>query len=95
MVTIALGILACAKALTSVLRTWIEQTSRTRRLTKALEGTRPNQRPEIILACSALEGTAAAKRGRETAVAVLPAEGHRWPPELAFQGKHDDERRKG
>jgi hypothetical protein len=55
MVAIATG----AMAVTSVLRTLIEQASRTRRLNKALEGSKPNQRPEIILACSQLEGAPA------------------------------------
>ena len=55
-VAAALGVAAGVKALASVLRTWIEQVSRTRRLIKALEGSKPNQRPGIIVACSQLEG---------------------------------------
>jgi hypothetical protein len=46
---------AASGAVAAVLRTWIVQASRTRRLTKALEGSRPGQRPPIILACSRLE----------------------------------------
>lgn len=56
LIAAVIGAVATAKALASVVRTWIEQASRTHRLTKALEGTRPNQRPEIIMACSQLEG---------------------------------------
>jgi hypothetical protein len=37
-----LAIAAVAKALASVSRTWIEQTSRTSRLAKSLEGTKPH-----------------------------------------------------
>jgi hypothetical protein len=50
-VVIATGV----RALASVLRTWIEQRFRTRRLREALEGSLPNQRSEIITACSQLE----------------------------------------
>jgi hypothetical protein len=91
LVAIAIGTVAVAKALASVLRTWVEQSFRTRRLIKALEDTRPNQRPGIILACSELEGGAAGKRGQETAVELLPAEGRPWPPALVVQTKHDGE----
>lgn len=55
-VAAVLGIAATAKAAASVLRTWIEEASRTRRLTRALADSRPNQRPGIIMACSQLEG---------------------------------------
>ena len=55
-VLIALGLAAVVKPLASVLRTWIEQASRTHRLARALEGTKPHQRPGIIMACSRLEG---------------------------------------
>jgi hypothetical protein len=54
LICIAIG----AKALESVLRTWIGQVFCTRRLKKALENSSPNQRPGIILACSQLEGRA-------------------------------------
>jgi len=50
------GIASGAKAFATVARTWIEQASRTRRLAKALEDSKPDQRPEIIRACSRLEG---------------------------------------
>jgi hypothetical protein len=88
----ALGIATCAKALALVLRTWIEQASRTRRLTKALENSRPNQRPEIIVACSQLEGRPAGKPGGDTADGALPAHGHPQPPALILQNKRGHER---
>jgi hypothetical protein len=53
-----LPVLAAAigvNALASVLRIWIEQTSRTRRLDKALADAEPQERPDIIQACSQLE----------------------------------------
>lgn len=61
LIAVTVSIAATAKTLASVLRTWIEQASRTRRLTKALEDSRPNQRPDIITACSQLEGKPAGK----------------------------------
>jgi hypothetical protein len=48
-----LAVLAAAAA--SVLKKWIEETSRTRRLIKSIEGAEPPQRSEIIRACSQLE----------------------------------------
>jgi hypothetical protein len=60
-VMIALALAAGIKALASVLRTWIEQASRTRRLTRSLEGTKPHQRPGIIIACGQLEGRSAGR----------------------------------
>lgn len=62
----ALGIASGAKAFASVARTWIEQVSRTRRLTKALEDSKPDQRPEIIQACSRLEGSSTGYFDRDT-----------------------------
>ena len=60
----ALGIASGAKAFASVARTWIEQASRTRRLAKALEDSKPDQRPEIIQACSHLEGSSTSHTDR-------------------------------
>jgi hypothetical protein len=60
---IALVLAAIVKAVASVLRTWIEQASRTRRLAASLEGTKPYQRPGIIVACSHLEGSSLDKLG--------------------------------
>lgn len=62
-VMIAVALAAGIKALASVLRTWIEQASRTRRLTRSLEGTKPHQRPGIIKACGQLEGKSAGRLG--------------------------------
>jgi hypothetical protein len=73
-----LGIATGVRALASVLRTWIEQASRTRRFMKAIEDARPDQRPEIIMACSQLEGSAKATLGVNTTGGALAA--HRDPP---------------
>jgi hypothetical protein len=59
----AIGIALGLKALASVLRMWIEQASRTRRLVRALENSEPSQRPGIIVACSQLEGNSASDAG--------------------------------
>jgi hypothetical protein len=66
-ILIALALAAAIKALASVLRIWIEQASRTRRLTRSLEGTKPHQRPGIIIACGQLEGRTASGRGNDEA----------------------------
>jgi hypothetical protein len=62
---IVLALATAIKALASVLRTWIEQASRTRRLTRSLEGTKPHQRPGIIIACGQLEARSAGGRGSD------------------------------
>lgn len=87
----ALGIASGAKALASVLRIWIEQAFRTRRLSKALEGSTPNQRPGIIMACSQLEGVPVDKPGCDTADGTLPAHRLARLPVLMLQDKpgHD------
>jgi hypothetical protein len=64
---VVLALATAIKALASVLRTWVEQTSRTRRLTRSLEGTKPHQRPGIIIACGQLEGRSAGRRGSDEA----------------------------
>ena len=76
MAAAVIGIAATVKALASVLRTWIEQASRTRRLTRALEDSRPNQRPGIIMACSQLEGKPAGEADGDGPDGRLPAHGH-------------------
>jgi hypothetical protein len=81
----ALCIGAAAKALASVLRTWVQEASRTRRFNKALEDSRPNERPEIIRACSQLEG----KPGGDTADGAHPARALRRPPILIPQSRHN------
>jgi len=92
-VAAALGIAAAVKALASVLRTWIEQASCTRRLSKALEDSRPNERPEIIMACSQLEGKPAGEGDGGAADGRLPALGHPRPPAVILQDKRNRERR--
>jgi len=49
------GLLVGVGALASVLRVWIEQVSRTRRLNRALMDSDPSERAEIIKACSVFE----------------------------------------
>src|SRR5689334_1924752 len=88
-IAVALGIASGAKALASVLRVWIEQAFCTRRLSKALEGSTPNQRPGIILACSKLEATSADKPGCDTADGTPPAHRRATPRVLVLQGKRD------
>jgi hypothetical protein len=90
-VAAAFGIAIGANALASVLRTWIEQAFRTRRLIKALEGSRPNQRPGIIIACSQLEGRPIGAPGGATDGTLL-APGHPRPPVLIPQTKRDRKR---
>ena len=51
---VVVGVIVRAPA--SVLRTWIEERFRTRRLSEALKGTKPNQRSEIIVAFGRFEG---------------------------------------
>ena len=75
-VLIALAVAAAVKALASVLRTRIEQESRTRRLAISLEGTKPDQRPGIIIACGQLEGGPAGGRGTDEADRPAPADGN-------------------
>jgi len=69
----ALAIAAAAKALASVLRTWIEQASRTRRLARSLEGTKPHQRPRIIEACGQLEERSIRRPDGDGAGGSVPA----------------------
>lgn len=74
-----LGIAVGTRAVASVLRTWIEQACRTRRLVKALEGSIPNQRPAIIIACSRLEAKPACEPDRALIEGLKPALGYAWP----------------
>ncbi len=92
-VAVALGIAAAVKALASVLRTWIEQASRTRRLIKALEDSRPSQRPEIIMACSQLERRPAAEADANASDGRLPAHRHPRPSVRSPQDKRRFEHR--
>jgi hypothetical protein len=92
-VAAALGTAAIMKALASVLRTWIEQASQTRRLTKALEDSRPNQRPEIIMACSQLEGRRGGEADADAPDGKHPTYGHSQSPMLILEDKRDLEHR--
>jgi len=86
-VAVTLGIAAVVKSLASVLRTWIEQASRTRRLIKALEGSSPNQRPEIIMAFGQFEGKPAGEAIGGAADRGFPASGRPRLPVLILQDK--------
>jgi hypothetical protein len=88
---VALCIAAGAKALASVLRTWVQEASRTHRFNKALEDSSPIERPEIIVACSQLEGQHAAEPGPDTAVGRLPAHTRLQPSALIPQSNHHHE----
>jgi hypothetical protein len=74
-VLIVFALATAIKALASVLRTWIEQTSRTRRLTRSLEGTKPYQRSGIIMACGQLEAGPAGGRGSGETHPPAPEDG--------------------
>ncbi|HET6192537.1 MAG TPA: hypothetical protein VFE59_36685 [Trebonia sp.] len=91
MLTAVLGVSAVVTALTSVLRTWIEQVSRTRRLIRALEDSRPYQRPGIIRACSQLEGAPGGKPSDDTTNGRPPGRKRPAPPMLILQDRHDHE----
>jgi hypothetical protein len=93
MLTAVLGIGAAVNALTSVLRTWIEQMSRTRRLIRALEDSRPYQRPGIIRACSQLERTVGGKPSDGTMNGRPPGRKRTAPPVLVLRDRHDHEYR--
>jgi hypothetical protein len=93
MLTAVLGVSAAVNALTSVLRTWIEQVSRTRRLIRALEDSRPYQRPGIIRACSELEATPGGKPGDGTTHGRPPGRKRLSPPMLVLQDRNDHEYR--
>ncbi|MGH3207924.1 MAG: hypothetical protein ACRDNO_09190 [Trebonia sp.] len=96
--TAVLFISAAVNALTSVLRTWIEQVSRTRRLTRALEDSRPYQRPGIIRACGQLEGSTGGRPGDGMANGKPAGRKRLSPPMLILgdrllQDRHDHEYR--
>src|SRR5690349_6042768 len=55
---VALCVVMLGKALASVWLKLIEESSRSRRLGMALHGSEPVERPDIIRACSQLEGNA-------------------------------------
>lgn len=86
-----LAIAAVAKALASVLRTWIEQASRTRRLTRAIDGAKPHQRSGIIMACGQLEGASSGRTDDDEADVPPAANGARDAPVLVLQHKRGRE----
>jgi len=87
-VLIAFALATVVKALASVLRTWIEQASRTRRLARSLEGTKPHQRPGIIMACSHLEGSPTGGQGNQKVDSPVSAQEHHQTA-LFFRDKGD------
>ena len=80
---------AVAKALASVLKTWIEQTSRTRRLADSLEGAKPHHRPGIILACGQLEAGSAGGSNMGEAADMVAADQYNQSPMLILETKGD------
>ena len=90
MLLVAFAFATAVKALASVLRTWIEQTSRTRRLIKSLEDAKPHQRPEIIMACGQLEGKSVDEPVGDRADDAFLASEHRRPPVLILPVKRGD-----
>lgn len=91
-VLIAIALATVVKALASVLRTWIEQAFRTRRLARSLEDTKPHQRPEIIMACGQLEERSAGRSDTAKTGSAFPAEGHRRPAALISPDKRGSDR---
>jgi hypothetical protein len=91
-IAIAIAIATVAKALASVLRTWIEQAFRTRRLARSLEDTKPHQRPEIIKACGQLEERSAGGSDTVKTGSAFPAGGYRRPAALISHDKRGSDR---
>jgi hypothetical protein len=83
-----------AKALASVLRTWIVQAFLTRRVAKALEDAMPHQRPGILEACGHLEGRPVGEPSGNTADYVLPSRPDPRPRGSGSQNKRDRKRQK-
>ena len=70
------GVLAVVTtASASVVKKWIEETFRTRRVVKSLEDAKPQQRPEIIRAWGQLEGRATSKHPDADTAAGHPLPG--------------------
>jgi hypothetical protein len=88
---IVLAIAAVVRALASVLRTWIEQTSRTRRLTRAIEGAKPHQRSGIIIACGQLERRCSGRPDDDEDGVPPAASGHGEQAVLVLQHKRSRE----
>lgn len=87
--TAAIPVIAASllMALASVLRVWIAESSRTRRLIRALEGSKPNQRAGIILACSHLEGRPAEGPSSDTDGVPLERTRSRLPTRIPLTGR--------
>lgn len=84
---LALAVAAIARASASVLQTWIKQTSFTRRLTKSLEGAKPQQRPPILEALSQAEKRSAGETDEDKADSGSPSDEHHYQPGLIFVNK--------
>lgn len=91
LVLLGLAVAAVARASASVLQTWIKQASCTRRLNKSLEGAKPQQRPDIIMACSQLERRSTGGTDEDKADGDSQADEHHYPPALIFARKRGHE----
>ena len=94
MVAAILGTAVAVKAFASVLRTWIEQAFRTRRLKQALEGSRPKQRKSIITAVGRLEAASPSEeRDRPAGEWTPPTKMYAFwrRPAVASRKQFDDE----
>ena len=91
----AIGIAFVLNALASVLRVWIKQSARTRRLNIALENSEPSQRPGIIMACSRLEGVSAGELGNDSTGETSTTEVAVAPPAQITRTRHGHERNGG
>ena len=87
-VLLALAIVAVARASASVLQTWIAQSSITRRLAISLEGTDPDQRPDIIEACSELERSSTGGADEERADSESLTDEHNRPLAAILASRH-------
>lgn len=76
-----------ATAAASVLRKWIEETSRTRRLIKSIEGTAPPERSRIIRACGQLEHRPVAGSDRVDGDATVHPRRRPSPPDDTDAGR--------
>jgi hypothetical protein len=88
-ITVAVAVLAIAviaKAWAPVLQTLIEQAFRNRRLYRSLEGVKPHQRAEIIIAFGELEGKSAGGPGGDETGGLVPADADQ-PPLRILQNK--------
>jgi hypothetical protein len=90
---LAVAVAAVARASASVLQTWIKQAAFTRRLTKSLEGAKPQQRPDILMALGQVEKQSAGEtEENETDLRGITTYEHHQLPALIFASKHVRER---